>query len=289
MNKFFISFLFLTNIVFAQLPDTDIFLCRINSKEGTYNFSKPENITNRKGYDNQPCFTPDGKKILFVSIFDSTQSDIYSYDIKSRQIKQVTKTPVSEYSPAYTPDNKFISVVRVDADSGQRFYKLPFNSIENPVLLKNTDSIGYAGWINDSMLTMFILGPAHTLQLLNINTSERRLIASDIGRCMKLSSDKSKMYFVLKSNEKEWFIYSLDCKDFSLSRITQTLPNNEDFAIMPDGTFFMGMESKLYRLDPLKGWIEIADFSSSLPGFYRISINENGTMLALVAFTGKKP
>ncbi len=289
MKPILFSFFLLCNFLSAQLPDTDIFLSTIKKTSSGYNFSGPENITLRKGYDNQPSFTPDGKKILFVSIFDSTQSDIYSYDIKSGQTKQVTRTPVSEYSPAYTPDKKFISVVRVDADSGQRFYKLPVNAIDQPELLKNTDSIGYATWLNDSMLTMFILGKAHTLQLLNINTSERRLIASDIGRCMKLSSDKSKMYFVLKSNEKEWFIYSLDCKDFSLSRITQTLPNNEDFAIMPDGTFFMGMESKLYRLDPLNEWIEIADFSSSLPGFYRISINENGTMLALVAFTGKKP
>lgn len=275
----------------AQLPDTDIFLCSIKKTSIGYSFSKPENITNRIGYDNQPTFTPDGKKILFVSIFDSTQSDVYSYDIKSKQIKQFTKTSVSEYSPAYTPDNKYISVVRVDTDSGQRFYKLPVNSIEKADLVKNTDSIGYACWLNDSMLTMFILGPSHTLQLLNIKTSERKLIASDIGRCMKLSGDKSKMYFILKSNEKEWYIYSMDCKNFTLNRVTQTLHNSEDFAVMPDGTLFMGMESKLYRHDPLNenGWIEIGDFSGSLPGFYRIAINENGTMLALVAFTGKKP
>lgn len=281
--------LFCFTISEAQLPETDIFLCTIKKESGKYIFSKPENITNRKGYDNQPSFTKDGKKILFVSIRDTLQSDIFSYDIKTKSTSPVTSSRESEYSPAFTPNNRLISVVCVDADSGQRFYLLPDNNYSKRFKINNTDSIGYACWLNDTMLAMFILGPANTLQVLNLVNYERQLIASDIGRCMKLSPDGKRMYFVLKANEVEWYIYSMDCENFTLSRIAQTLKGSEDFAILPDESIILGNESKLYILEKSGLWTMLADFSSDLPGFYRIAVNESCSFLALVAYTGKKP
>ena len=288
-NNLTILFLLLFKYCNSQLPETDIFLCTINKSSANFIFSKPKNITDRKGYDNQPYFTPDGRRILYVSVNDTTQSDIYSYDIEAKVSKQFTDTRESEYSPSYTKDRKYISVVRVDADSGQRFYNLPLNNYKNAVPVKNTDSIGYACWLNESLLAMFILGPANTLQVLNTKTSERRLVASDIGRCMKLSADESKMYFVLKSNLADWYIYAMDCNNYSLTRITPTLPHCEDFAILPDGSIIMGSEGKLYVFQNNSEWKMIADFSSELTDFYRLAVNHEGTLLALVAFTGKKP
>jgi Tol biopolymer transport system component len=273
----------------SQLPETDIYLSDIRTVNNQTTFTDPVNITHHKGYDNQPCFSPDGKKILFVSVQDTTQSDVYVYDIALRTTLPFTFTPVSEYSPAYTPDKKFISVVRVDADSGQRFYLLPVKTPEKARAVANTDSIGYACWINDSLLAMFILGPSNTLQLLNTTTGERKLVASDIGRCMKLSPDKRRMYFILKSNEKEWFVYAMDVRDFSLSRLAPALEGSEDFAILPDGTLLMGAGSKLFALKPGTAWTLLRDFSASFTGFYRIAVDEKGKRLALVAYTGKKP
>jgi Tol biopolymer transport system component len=282
-----LAFSLLKNL-YAQLPETDIFLCSIKKDSTNYIFSKPENITNRPGYENQPYFTPDGNKILYV-VADSQQTDIFSYNIQAEINLQFTETAESEYSPAYTPNRKFVSVVRVDADSGQRFYSIPLNDLKNPQLIINTDSIGYACWLNDSSLAMFILGPANTLQLLNTITHERKLIASDIGRCLKLSPDGTKMFFVLKSNPSEWYIYSLDCIDHILKRVASTLPHSEDFAIMPDGNLIMGSEGKLFLLENTSGWKMIADFSVYLKDFYRLAVNKDGTLLALVAFSGKKP
>jgi len=285
---FIASFLFLCKAD-AQLPETDIFLCTMKNNNGTYTFSKPENITDRKGYDNQPNFTPDGKRILYVSVSDTSQSDIYYYDLEAKVSVQFTDTKESEYSPAYTKDGKHISVVRVDEDSGQRFYMIPLNNPGNATLVKNTDSIGYACWLNETSLAMFILGPAHTLQVLNTNTSQRKLIASDIGRCMKLSPDGAKMYFVLKSNPAEWFIYSMDCKNFKLTREIVTPPRCEDFAILPDGSIIIGQEGKLFLSKDNSDWEMVANFSNEMQDFYRIAVSKDGTRLALVAFSGKKP
>src|SRR5204863_1692912 len=109
----------------AQLPETDIFICDMKVKGGKFEFSKPDNITHRAGYDNQPYFMPDGKSLMYVSIPDTTQADIFSYDFKSKKSSAVTNSKESEYSPMLAPDGKSISVVRVDEDKGQRFYKFP--------------------------------------------------------------------------------------------------------------------------------------------------------------------
>src|SRR5690349_13431781 len=185
MKKIVFLFALSVNSVLAQLPETDIFLADIKNDNGKLSFTTPVNITKRRGYDNQPYFTPDGKSILFVALQDTTQSDIYKYDLASKKINQVTRTAKSEYSPNITADGKSISVVRVDKDNGQRFYTIPLNDMAHPKVVKGSDSIGYYCWLNDTSLAMFILGDAMTLQILNTKTSERRLIASDIGRCMK--------------------------------------------------------------------------------------------------------
>ena len=283
-----LALIFVNTLVFSQLPETDIFLCTIKKSNDKYIFSNPQNITNRPGYDNQPCFTSDNKQLLYVSVVDTLQSDVYVYDLKEKISIQFTDTKESEYSPSYTPSGNAISIVRVDADSGQRFYKIPLNNLKHAVEIKNTDSIGYACWLNDSSLAMFILGPSHSLQILNTITGKRKLIASDIGRCMKMSPDKQKIYFVLKSNENEWFIYTLNVSDFTMLRFAATIKGNEDFAVLPDGSLIMGKEGKLFQY--ISGeWTMLADFTSELKDFYRLAISNDGIYLALVAFTGKKP
>ena len=275
----------------AQLPETDIFICDVKKQNGKLEFSRPENITHRKGYDNQPYFMPDGKSLLFVAVPDTTQADIFKYDFASKKTSSVTNTKESEYSPMLAPGGKDISVVRVDADGGQRFYELPVSDMISAIHISGTDSIGYYCWLNDSSLAMFILGDAMTLQTLNIKTGERKLIASDIGRCMKLSNDKKSFYFVIKQNENEWGIFEMNIATGEKKKVTSTLQGSEDYAIMPDGTFLMGNQGKLFWLNfPAdKEWREIVDFSEVLGDFYRISVSSDGKRIAMVAFTGKKP
>lgn len=284
-------FMLANKMLVAQLPETDIFICEVKDQHGKMEFSKPENITHRKGYDNQPYFMPDGKSLLFVAVPDTTQADIFRYDFSSKKITAVTNTKESEYSPMLTPDGQHISVVRVDTDGGQRFYELPLSKIAAAKHVAGTDSIGYYCWLNDSSLAMFILGNAMTLQSLDIQKNERSLVASDIGRCMKLSADRKKLFFIIKQNENEWGIFSLDISSGEKKKVTSTMTGSEDFALMPDGSFLMGSKGKLFRFipDAGTGWTEIADFTSVLEDFYRISVSAKGDRIAMVAFTGKKP
>ncbi len=273
--------------LFAQLPETDIFLSTISKTKTGLQFSTPENITNRPGYDNQPSFTPDGKNILFVAIADTTQSDVYTYSLLSKKITQVTHTHVSEYSPTLNEKTNLYTVVRVDADSGQRLYHLSAKNPATVSVIPNSDSVGYYCELNDSMIAMFILGPANTLQVLNTKTGERKLIASDIGRCFRLSANNKRMYFVIKGNDVEWFIYSMDCKTLETERVAPTLSGSEDYTLLADDKIIMGKDAQLFILEN-NSWKKLADFSATIHSFYRIAVNRDGTLLALVVYTNKK-
>jgi len=61
------------------------------------------NITNHKGYDNQPYFHPDEPVIYYSSFNEEGRSDIKSYNYKTGVTSNITTTSEREYSPTVTP------------------------------------------------------------------------------------------------------------------------------------------------------------------------------------------
>src|SRR5437870_6142781 len=116
------------------IPDTDIFL--VDFSNGAPK-GKPVNITQREGYDNQPYFLPHSPHLFYTSIAKN-QADIYRYNLKTGKSAAFTNTPESEYSTGLTPDGKFISVVRVEADQKtQRLWEFPLNGGPPRLVLTN--------------------------------------------------------------------------------------------------------------------------------------------------------
>src|SRR4051812_16872743 len=87
----------------AQLPDTEVWLFSYGSKCTKINTETGKNISNNPGYDNQPFFAADSKSMLWTSQRDSSQTDIFSYNLSERVSLRLTQTKVSEYSPEYIP------------------------------------------------------------------------------------------------------------------------------------------------------------------------------------------
>ncbi|HEV2765048.1 MAG TPA: hypothetical protein VGV38_18850, partial [Pyrinomonadaceae bacterium] len=110
----------------APPPSTDIFLVEVVSRGSLWRFGRPRNVTAREGYDNQPHFEPGGGALLYTSIREDRQADIYRFDVRPGGAQtRVTATREDEYSPTPMPGGRFISVVRVEADKTQRLWKIP--------------------------------------------------------------------------------------------------------------------------------------------------------------------
>ena len=105
----------------SQVPDTDIFLLTIGA-DGEPEKASLRNLTHRVGYDNQPAFLPGGQALLFSAIGEDLQSDVYSLELTGGNLRQLTHTSESEYSPTPLADGGF-SVVRVETDGAQQLWR----------------------------------------------------------------------------------------------------------------------------------------------------------------------
>src|SRR5256884_6786780 len=165
-------------------PSSDIYIIDVKSYDGELEFSPPVKINATTGYNNQPFFLPNGRSILYTSIRDK-QADIYRYDISTKATTQITNTPESEYSPTLMPDEKNISVVRVEADGTQRLWKFPLAGGAPSLVLENIKPVGYHLWVDDDTLALFVLGKPNTLQLVDLRTGKAQVIADNPGRILR--------------------------------------------------------------------------------------------------------
>jgi hypothetical protein len=285
-------------------PDTEIYLAPMTTANGVITVGPAINITSNPGYDNQPSFTPDGKGILFTSARGGpstapapggTQTDIYKYDIASKQIAQVTNTPESEYSPTVTPAGN-ISVIRVELDEAktQRLWQFSAAGGDPRVVLENVKPVGYHAWAGDHTLALFVLGPPATLQLADTRSGTAVTLASDIGRSIQQirgpQAAPGSISFVQR--ERNGDVVSLVIKELNpvtraISVLTPAVAGatEADTAWTPDGTLLMARGGTLYGWRRgQSGWKEVASLERlSLAGVTRLAVSPKGDYLALVS------
>lgn len=268
-------------------PASDIYTVSLDTtgKDG-WKFGTPHNVTSHKGYDNQPFFTPDGKAILFTSIRDGDQADIYRLDLSAGTTERLTNTPESEFSPTITTDEKHISVVRVEKDQTQRLWRFSLTGQSPEVVLPDIKRVGYHRWLDIQHVVLFILGDPETLQLVHVPTHKMTLLASNPGRCFGFDPQNYRLTYVEKISEQEWWVRELDLQSTSKIDLIRTPPGSEDFVWTSDGTLVMAAGSKVFTWKAgQRDWKEAADFSSSgLQKITRLALSPDGATLALVAF-----
>jgi hypothetical protein len=275
----------------AQLPNTDIFLLDISGTGDSMQFSNPRNITNREGYDNQPWFINDSA-LLFVAAH-SNQTDVYRYEVVSSLTTQITKTPESEYSPQFTPDGFYLSVVRVEENGAQLLSGYSLSGKPELNYWPANTRLGYYCWLDEKRVAAFVLpdtaaGDTSThLELYNIFTKQTTEIKGNIGRTLALRPDTAALTFVNKFGALWW----IECLYWNQQRMQMdelvfAKDKNEDFCWTPDGKLLMGSKGKLYYFDPRAGhydWTLIADFTNTAYGnFSRLAVSPGGKLLALV-------
>jgi hypothetical protein len=268
----------------------DIFVVDVTINKGKLEFGQPANITNRAGYDNQPGFLPDGQSLLYTSMREGEQTDIYRYDFKTRQTTRLTSTPEGEYSPTVMPGGKFFSVIRVERDKTQRLWKFPLAGGEPGLVLPAIKPVGYHLWLDERTLALFILGAEgkpNTLQLVPTDMTFLDVIHVNIGRALHTIPRRAAFSFVHKISPDEWFVKAFDLKTKRSTILIKTLPGSEDLVWTPDGTLLMAQDSKLFQWNPAApaaDWQQIADFSTAgLKKITRLALSPKANRLALVA------
>ena len=233
MIKLFLISLFFSITLAAQLPETDIWLFKIEKTEGKYSYTNPLNVTHRAGYDNQPTFSLDGKSILYVLIDSTKQADIYQYSISKKTSSNLTKSQVSEYSPTIIPSGLGFSSVVVEKDSAQRVWQFNMDGTFKTIVHEGTDSIGYHTWLNADTLLYYKLTEPHSLRVLDLKTNNDVWICNHPVRAFKKIRNSSRFIYAIKDSISTQFrIYNTAVRESSLYA---TYPSvNEDFIWHPE-------------------------------------------------------
>ena len=284
-------FAFIIN-AFAQVPDSDIWLFDLAHNKDQFTFTNPKNITNRQGYDNQPSFTSDGNSILYTSIREDDQADVYKFDIGAGTTTRFTSSATSEYSPTVMPGGKYVSVVMVEQDSSQRLWKFPLKGGKPKLVLPKIDSIGYHCWYDKKKVALFMLTRPFTLQMASTGSDKLKLLGTDIGRSIhKIQYDKKTLILYVYSAPHETSRYIVACDEtgkHDYIPAIKTPEGSEDLAVMKGEILVMAQGSKLMKYDLKKDkiWTEIADLSAyGIMNITRLAINPDGHRIAVVSNT----
>lgn len=267
----------------AQLPDTDIWLFKlVKDKEKGVILKDPLNVTQRKGYDNQPSFSADEKKIYYVSIRDDKQADIYFYDLKGKKNVRLSNSMAeSEYSPVPTEDGRFLTSVTVENDSSQRIHFINAET-GNYDHKYDVDSVGYYTFLNADTVVYYKLTEPHSLRYYVDHTKEDNKIASAPIRTFKAVNRHTLIYGTKDSVKVTFFKYN-----FFLGKAEKycEYPSlNEDVIWHNTLGLVKSEHDKLYNYhEQKKQWVLLYDLSSfGIKKITRFVFDPKGKYLVLV-------
>lgn len=282
---FSLVFIF-SGIVAVSQTGTEILLFDIKMEGKQIIFSKPVNITNHKGYDNQPFFHPSKPLVYYSSFNDSGRSDIKVYNYETNQTTNLTLTNEREYSPVVTPDEKFISCIIQRDNGAQDLGKYPIKG-GKPDILINDLKVGYHAWASKNSVLLFVLGDSsNTLHLYDLSNKTDKILASNIGRSLNKIPGENAMSFIqiLSANASQ--IQKMDITSGEITQITYTIPGQQDMCWLQNNIMLSGKGTGLYLFDTKlnEGWqpVLIEGDASLLNGVTRLAVNTSKTKLAVV-------
>lgn len=286
MKQLFFLLLFLVffmlNSLLAQ-NGSEIYLADIRLDETSAELSNIKNISNHNGYDNQPYFWPGTDKILFSSIRDNKQSDIYEYDIQSEKLSPFIISEESEYSPTLAFDKNSIICVRVEKDEAQRLWAFDIKKKTPRLFLPNVDSVGYYTFLSKEKIALFILGEPQTLRMVDIKLQIETVIDKNIGRTLQVHPINRQLYYVDKNNHDKWYLKTL--KNNSIITVVEMPSETEDFCFTSDGLILAFSNNKLlaYYPEESRSWFVLSELNDFMnKKITRIAINQTGNKIAFV-------
>jgi hypothetical protein len=260
LRSFLCIVLLACGVVNAQLPETDLWLAELDTKIPG-KIKTAANITNRPGYDNQPSFSKNGKRIYFTSVHDDKQADVYACSVGSKKITQITKTKESEYSPNETTFGNYLSVLHVTLDSIQtvKLLDLKTFSITNSNF-SSFDSAGYYHFLNADTVLYYKLTQPHTLRYFVSSSGRDGFLGEHPCRTFKTVNRYSFIFGVKDSSSTRYFLYDVRLQKAHLFASINSV--NEDLIWHPVHGLLVSDKAAILKYDPGKAkWETLYDLS----------------------------
>lgn len=277
--KLLYSLFLLPLLALAQMPESDVWLFQLKSVKGSVLplVVSGNNITGRAGYDNQPCFTPDGKKVIYSSARDN-RNDLFVFHTGKKTTAPLHLTPESEFSP--TVWNGYLYSVVVEKDSSQTIHQLAVTT-GTTVNVLPPDSVGYYQWLNNDTLLYYKLTAPHSLWAYSLKSRSEWCLAQQPIRTFRALNRTQFIYGIKDSSAVVFLQYNFLLHKAKI--ITRCEGAGEDFALHPQLGIVRAEGSRLLYYSSAEGkWEEWCDLGSfGVKKISRIVFSNDGKQLAI--------
>ena len=94
-----------------------------------------------------PSFSPDGRTIAFAALRGAV-GDIYTIDLETKQVVNLTNDDFADYAPSYSPDGKYI-IYNARVSGNQKLFRLDLDTKKKTQLTFGTQDETSAQFIDD--------------------------------------------------------------------------------------------------------------------------------------------
>lgn len=273
MKNTFLFLLFSGGLVFAQ-ASTEVYLLDLSTDS-----TRPINISQNPGYDNQPSFW-DNEDLLYTRS-RAGQTDIVRYKISSKKHEWLSNTAQgSEYSPLHIPQSEAFSAIRLDTTGLQSLYRYTADGKDE--LLFSPLKIGYQRWISATTLLCTVLVEDHMNLMLTKINNPPLLLAKKVGRSLHRIPNTGQLSFI-QQKEGENVLSSYDPKTKIIKALLPLPAGVQDVAWQATGTLIFGQGNTLYQWNPdTSTGIQVWKKLEGINNISRLALSPNGKLLALV-------
>lgn len=260
----------------------DVYVVPVSEIGSRVTVGRPVNVTRRAGYDNQPSFTRDGRDVLFTSIREDGQADIWRVSADGGVATNLTNTPESEYSATVIPEEEGFSVIRVERDSVQRLWRFDDRGGSPAIVLRALRPVGYHVWVGRATLGTFVLGAPNALVLVDPRTERADTLARDIGRALTRVPGRDAFTFLQMGTDTSW-ISEVDVRTRTIRRLAPA-PAGADYHLWTAGGQLITAAGTQLLVRVGDRWDSLADLAAyGVRGISRLALSPRGDRLAFVA------
>src|SRR5204863_8121020 len=94
-----------------------------------------------------PSFTPDGRTIAFAALRGAVE-DIYTIDLESKQVVNLTSDEFADYAPSYSPDGKYL-IYNARVSGNQKLFRFDLDTKKKTQITFGTVDETAAQFIDD--------------------------------------------------------------------------------------------------------------------------------------------
>jgi TolB protein len=184
-----------------------------------------------------PSLAPDGQSVVYVSFFEQNVYEIYSLDLNSGKVDQLTNRMGVLTAPEISPDGKSITFVRGNPGTG---------SMQIMLMDRNGDNAGNIPQINgwdptwspDGNQILFASGAEGAAQLFVVNRNGKDLRQiSDLPALRGRSDWSADGQFIVTYSGPSWNreVYIMNADGSNAHQLTPSGGNSQGPSFSPDG------------------------------------------------------